>query len=68
MDSNEDIEIDLLRLCRFILSKWKIILFSCVLFSLLGFSYKYLSFKYSSVPSVELDNQFEVKSEEKSRM
>jgi len=66
MDSNEDIEIDLLRLCRFILSKWKIILFSCVLFSLLGFSYKYLSFKYSSVPSVELDNQFEVKSEEKS--
>lgn len=60
MDSNEDIEIDLLRLCRFILSKWKIILFSGVLFALLGFSYKYLGFKYSSVPLAELDKQFEV--------
>ena len=60
MDNNEDIEIDLLRLCRFILSKWKIILFSGVLFALLGFTYKYLGFKYSSVPLAELDKQFEV--------
>lgn len=65
MDNNEDIEIDLFRLCRFILSKWKIILFSCVLFAMLGFTYKYLSFKYSSVPLAELDKQFEVKREEK---
>ena len=60
MDNNEDLEIDLLRLCRYILSKWMVILFSGVVFALLAFSYKYFGFKYSSVPLAELDKQFEV--------
>lgn len=60
MDNNEDLEIDLLRLCRYILSKWMVILFSGVVFALLAFSYKYFGLKYSSVPLAELDKQFEV--------
>ena len=60
MENNEDLEIDLLRLGRFVLSKWIIIIFSGVLFALLAFSYKYFAFKYSSVPLAELDKQFEI--------
>ena len=60
MENNEDLEIDLLRLSRFVLSKWIIIIFSGVVFALLAFSYKYFAFKYSSVPLAELDKQFEI--------
>ena len=60
MENNEDLEIDLLRLGRVVLSKWIIIIFSGVLFALLAFSYKYFAFKYSSVPLAELDKQFEI--------
>ena len=60
MENNEDLEIDLLRLGRFVLSKWIIIIFSGVVFALLAFSYKYFAFKYSSVPLAELDKQFEI--------
>ena len=60
MENNEDLEIDLLRLGRFVLSKWIIIIFSGAVFALLAFSYKYFAFKYSSVPLAELDKQFEI--------
>ena len=60
MENNEDLEIDLLRLGRFVLSKWIIIIFSGVVFALFAFSYKYFAFKYSSVPLAELDKQFEI--------
>ena len=60
MENNEDLEIDLLRLGRVVLSKWIIIIFSGVVFALLAFSYKYFAFKYSSVPLAELDKQFEI--------
>ena len=45
MENNEDLEIDLLRLGRVVLSKWIIIIFSGVVFALLAFSYKYFAFK-----------------------
>lgn len=63
MGSNE--EIDLIRLGRYILSKWMIILFSCVVFACIGFSYKYLAFKFSSVPLEELDKQIKIVRAEK---
>ena len=65
MGSNEEIEIDLIRLGRYILSKWMIILFSCVVFACIGFSYKFFAFKYSAVPLEELDKQFKIVRAEK---
>ena len=60
MANNEDIEIDLVRLSRYVHSKWKVILFWCFMFSCLGFCYKFFAFKLSDVPIEELDKQFKV--------
>ena len=60
MDNNEDFELDVFRLCRFVLSKWLVISLSAVVFAMLAVSYKYFSFKNSSVPLAELDKQFEI--------
>ena len=59
MANNEEIEIDLVRLGRYVLSKWKVILFWGVVFSCLGFCYKFFAFKFSDVP---LEEQKSIKS------
>lgn len=65
MNSNEEIEIDLLRMCRHIFSKWKVILLCGLVFALSGFTYKYLSYEFLSVPLADLDKQFKIEREEK---
>ena len=65
MANNEEIEIDLVRLGRYVLSKWKVILFWGVVFSCLGFCYKFFAFKFSDVPLEELDKQFKIVRDEK---
>ena len=65
MANNEEIEIDLVRLGRYVLSKWKVILFWGVVFSCLGFCYKFFAFKFSDVPLEKLDKQFKIVRDEK---
>ena len=67
MANNEEIEIDLVRLGRYVLSKWKVILFWGVVFSCLGFCYKFFAFKFSDVPLEELDKQFKIVRDEKQK-
>ncbi|MCI6346374.1 MAG: hypothetical protein SPL83_04420 [Succinivibrio sp.] len=43
-EQNDEIEIDLLRLFRYILSKFKTLILLGVVFAVLGFSYKYCRF------------------------
>ena len=55
---NTEIEIDLVRLFKFILSKWKVLLVSGVILSVLAFSYKFYGFNYSKVPLAQIKVQY----------
>ena len=57
---NTEIEIDLVRLFKFILSKWKVLLVSGVVLSVLAFSYKFYSFNYSKLPLSQINQLFDI--------
>lgn len=59
-DNIEDIEIDLVRLFKYLLSKYKIHLILAVIFSLLFFSYKFYKFEFSEVPLEEINKLFTI--------
>lgn len=66
MDSqNTEIEIDLVRLFKFILSKWKVLLVSGGVLSVLAFSYKFYGFNYSKVPLAQINKLFDIERLEK---
>ena len=62
---NTEIEIDLVRLFKFILSKWKVLLVSGVILSVLAFSYKFYGFNYSKVPLAQINKLFDIEGLEK---
>lgn len=62
---NTEIEIDLVRLFKFILSKWKVLLVSGVILSVLAFSYKFHGFNYSKVPLAQINKLFDIERLEK---
>lgn len=62
---NTEIEIDLVRLFKFILSKWKVLLVSVVVLSVLAFSYKFYEFNYSKVPLAQINKLFDIERLEK---
>lgn len=62
---NTEIEIDLVRLFKFILSKWKVLLVSGVILSVLAFSYKFYGFNYSKVPLAQINKLFDIETLEK---
>lgn len=62
---NTEIEIDLVRLFKFILSKWKVLLVSGVILSVLSFSYKFYGFNYSKVPLAQINKLFDIEKLEK---
>lgn len=62
---NTEIEIDLVRLFKFILSKWKVLLLSGVILSVLAFSYMFYGFNYSKVPLAQINKLFDIERLEK---
>lgn len=62
---NTEIEIDLVRLFKFILSKWKVLLVSGVILSVLAFSYKFYGFNYPKVPLAQINKLFDIERLEK---
>lgn len=62
---NTEIEMDLVRLFKFILSKWKVLLVSGVILSVLAFSYKFYGFNYSKVPLAQINKLFDIERLEK---
>ena len=64
-EQNDEIEIDLLRLFRFILSKFKTLIILGIVFAVLGFAYKYCRFEFSSTPLAEVNNLFTIEKIEK---
>jgi hypothetical protein len=62
---NTEIEIDLVRLFKFILSKWKVLLVSGVILSVIAFSYKFYGFNYSKVPLAQINKLFDIERLEK---
>lgn len=62
---NTEIEIDLVRLFKFILSKWKVLLVSGVILSVIAFSYKFYVFNYSKVPLAQINKLFDIERFEK---
>ena len=62
---NTEIEIDLARLFKFILSKWKVLLVSGVILSVLAFSYKFYGVNYSKVPLAQINKLFDIERLEK---
>lgn len=62
---NTEIEIGLVRLFKFILSKWKVLLVSGVILSVLAFSYKFYGFNYSKVPLAQINKLFDIERLEK---
>lgn len=67
-EQNDEIEIDLLRLFRYILSKFKTLILLGVVFAVLGFAYKYCRFEFSSTPLAEVNNLLPLKRLKKSLM
>ncbi len=64
-ENAEDIEIDLVRLFKYLLSKYKAHLLLGVVFSVLLFSYKFYKFEYSDIPLEEVNNLFTIQKEVK---
>lgn len=62
---NTEIEIDLVRLFKFIISKWKVLLVSGVILSVLAFSYKFYGVNYSKVPLAQINKLFDIERLEK---
>lgn len=59
-EQNTEVEIDLVRLFRFILSKYKILLISGIVFATLACSYKFCRFEFSSTPLEDVDKLFTI--------
>ena len=57
---NEEIEIDLVMMAKYLISKWKIVLVLGIIFAALGFTYKFLNYQLSSVPLAEVDKLFKI--------
>lgn len=64
-ENAEDIEIDLVRLFKYLLSKYKAHLILGIIFSVLLFSYKFYKFEYSDIPLEEINNLFTIQREVK---
>lgn len=62
---NEEIEIDLVRMAKYLISKWKIVLVLGIIFAALGFTFKFLNYQLSSVPLAEVDKLFKIEREVK---
>lgn len=62
---NTEIEIDLVRLFKYILSKWKVLLVSGVILVCFAFSYKFYGFNYSKVPLAQINKLFDIERLEK---
>lgn len=59
-EQNTEVEIDLVRLFRFILSKYKILLISGIVFAALACAYKFCLFEFSSTPLEDVDKLFTI--------
>ena len=59
-EQNTEVEIDLVRLFRFILSKYKILLISGIVFAALACAYKFCRFEFSSTPLENVDKLFTI--------
>lgn len=59
-EQNTEVEIDLVRLFRFILSKYKILLITGIVFATLACSYKFCRFEFSSTPLEDVDKLFTI--------
>ena len=59
-EQNTEVEIDLVRLFRFILSKYKILLITGILFATLACAYKFCRFEFSSTPLEDVDKLFTI--------
>lgn len=60
-EQNTEVEIDLVRLFRFILSKYKILLITGIVFAALACAYKFCRFEFSSTPLEDVDKLFTIK-------
>lgn len=59
-EQNTEVEIDLVRLFRFILSKYKILLISGIVFAALACAYKFCRFEFLSTPLEDVDKLFTI--------
>ena len=59
-EQNTEVEIDLVRLFRFILSKYKILLITGIVFAALACAYKFCRFEFSSTPLEDVDKLFTI--------
>ncbi|MGN0915603.1 MAG: hypothetical protein ACI4NE_04535 [Succinivibrio sp.] len=59
-ENKEEIEIDLIRMMRFVLSCYRKILPFGIVFAVLFFSYKFYSFNMSEIPLEEVDKLFNI--------
>lgn len=59
-EQNTEVEIDLVRLFRFILSKYKILLIAGIVFAALACAYKFCRFEFSSTPLEDVDKLFTI--------
>ncbi len=59
-EQNTEVEIDLVRLFRFILSKYKILLITGIVFATLACAYKFCRFEFSSTPLEDVDKLFTI--------
>ena len=59
-EQNTEVEIDLVRLFRFILSKYKILFITGIVFATLACAYKFCRFEFSSTPLEDVDKLFTI--------
>lgn len=59
-EQNTEVEIDLVRLFKFILSKYKILLITGIVFAALACAYKFCRFEFSSTPLEDVDKLFTI--------
>lgn len=59
-EQNTEVEIDLVRLFRFILSNYKILLITGIVFAALACAYKFCRFEFSSTPLEDVDKLFTI--------
>lgn len=59
-EQNTEVEIDLVRLFRFIFSKYKILLITGIVFAALACAYKFCRFEFSSTPLEDVDKLFTI--------
>lgn len=59
-EQNTEVEIDLVRLFKFILSKYKILIITGIVFAALACAYKFCRFEFSSTPLEDVDKLFTI--------